>query len=147
MAHDKSTQMQHTFGLTIPGVLVTSSLDSMVRVRLCGSLPELGSWSIDKAPCLTLQTKSFDRCISLAHEPRFYRLDIQLSTDIDEFQYKYILNDQLWESKENEPRQWTRNQAKYVVNDVYYTPIDYWIDANNISNREVMFALMSPRYC
>ncbi|CAF4632956.1 unnamed protein product [Rotaria sp. Silwood1] len=121
-------KMQYTFGLIVPGALITAILNSTAVIRLCGSLPELGSWSIEKAPQLNLLTKEFYRPVKLSNEPRFYRLDINLSSDIKEFDYKYVLNDEIWEGKREETRVWLRDDVKNLVDQIYYTPIDYWID-------------------
>jgi hypothetical protein len=120
--------MQYTFGLIVPGAIITAISNSTPIIRLCGSIPELGSWSVDKAPQLNLLTKEFYRPIQLFHEPRFYRLDINMSRDIKEFDYKYIINDQIWEGKPNKNRAWIRDDSKNLVDQIYYTPIDYWID-------------------
>ena len=137
--------MQHTFGVVIPGSLITSLEDSDAVIRLCGNLPELGSWSVDKAPCMTLRTKDFYRSVRLLREPRFYRVDIQLANNVTEFSYKYLINDQTWEGMENESRQWRRDESKNVVDGVYYTPIDYWIDAKSRGKNIAWFiALTHP---
>lgn len=121
--------MQHTFGVIIPGSIITKLLGKNAPiVRMCGNLAELGDGSIDRAPCLTLRTKTFDSSIHLINEPRFYRLDIQLPKDIQEFNYKYLINDQLWEGHENEFRQWKRDENKRLVDEICYTPVDYWIE-------------------
>jgi hypothetical protein len=120
--------MQYTFGLIVPGAIITSILNSTPIIRICGSLPELGSWIIDKAPQLNLLTKEFYRPIKLTTEPRFYRVDINISKDIKEFDYKYVINDKIWEGKQGENRVWLRDDCANLVDQVYYTPIDYWID-------------------
>ncbi|CAF1307928.1 unnamed protein product [Adineta steineri] len=122
--------MQYTFGLIVPGAIITSILNSTPIIRLCGSLPELGSWSIDKAPQLNLLTKELYRPIHLSNEPRFYRLDINISKDVKEFDYKYVINDVMWEGKRQENRVWFRDDCKNLVDGIYYTPIDYWIDVD-----------------
>lgn len=122
--------MHYTFGLIVPGAIITSILHSTPFIRLCGNIPELGSWSVDKAPQLTLTTKEFYQPIKLENEPRFYRLDLNISRDIKEFDYKYVINDQLWEGKPGENRVWLRDDCKNLVDQTYYTPIDYWVDTN-----------------
>jgi len=122
--------MQYTFGLIVPGVIITSSRNSTPIVRLCGSLPELGSWSIDKASQLNLLTKEFYRPVKLSNEPRFYRVDINISKDVKKFDYKYVINDNIWEGKPRKNRVWLRDDCMNLVDDIYYTPIDYWIDVN-----------------
>jgi hypothetical protein len=133
--------MQHTFGLIVPGAVITSFLNSSVTIRLCGSLPELGLWSIDHAPRLTLLTKAFHRPVQLLNEPRFYRVDINLPGDTNEFTYKYVINDDLWEGKNDESRRWLRNDCKNLVDQVYYTPIDYWIDVKASGMNEYLYLL------
>ena len=128
--------MQHTFGLIIPGSIINSIVHSNLVVRLCGSLPELGSWSVEKAPKLDLLTKEFYRSVKLFNEPHFYRLNIHLSKTIHEFHYKYILNDEIWEGKNETFRLWSRNTSKYLVNGIYYTPIDYWADVETGGKNE-----------
>lgn len=122
--------MQFSFGLIVPGALITSILNSAPIIRLCGSLPELGSWSIDRAPQLSLQTKEFYTKQKLTNEPRFYRVDVNISREVKEFDYKYVINDKVWEGKRGENRVWLRDDCKNLVDEVYYTPIDYWIDVN-----------------
>jgi hypothetical protein len=119
--------MQYTFGLIVPGAIINSILNSSTIIRLCGSIPELGSWSVDKAPQLNLLTKEFYYPIKLSNEPCFFRLDINISRDIKEFEYKYVLNDNLWEGKPGKNRVWLRDDCKNLVDQIYYTPIDYWI--------------------
>ena len=128
--------MQYTFGLIVPGAIITSILNSTPIIRLCGSLPELGSWSIDKAPQLTLLTKELYRSKRLLNEPRFYRIDVNISKDVKEFDYKYVIND-LWEGKPGENRVWLRDDCKNLVDGVYYTPIDYWIDVKTGGTRSI----------
>ena len=120
--------MHFTFGLIVPGAVITSLLNSTAIIRLCGSIPELGSWSVEKAPQMTLLTKEFYRAVQLHNEPRFYRLDLNVSRDIKEFDYKYVINDKMWEGKREENRVWLRDDCKNLADQVYYTPIDYWID-------------------
>jgi hypothetical protein len=122
--------MQFTFGLIVPGALITSILNPSAIIRICGSIPELGSWSVDKAPQMTSFTKELYRPIALSTEPRFYRLDINVSRDIKEFDYKYVINDHIWEGKQGENRVWLRDDCKNLVDQIYYTPIDYWIDSH-----------------
>ena len=131
--------MQHAFGIVIPGSLITSLVDSVAIVRLCGNLPELGSWSADKAPRMELRTKDFARSVRLLHEPRFYRLDIQLPPNVSEFSYKYLIGDQTWEGNADESRQWRRDESQNVVDGVYYTTIDYWIDVKSSGRSNVWF--------
>jgi hypothetical protein len=122
--------MQYTFGLIVPGAIITSILNSTPIIRLCGSLPELGSWSIEKAPQLNLLTKEFYHHKKLLNEPRFYRLDVNISKDIKEFDYKYVINDKIWEGRPGENRVWLRDDCKNLVGQIYYSPIDYWIDVD-----------------
>ena len=120
--------MQFTFGLIVPGAVITSLLNSTAIIRLCGSIPELGSWSVEKAPQMTLLTKELYRAVQLHGEPRFYQLDVNVSREIKEFDYKYVINDNIWEGKREENRVWLRDDCSNLVDQVYYTPIDYWID-------------------
>ena len=136
--------MQYSFGIIIPGSIITKLFGrSTPIVRMCGSLPELGAWSIDRAPCLTLRTKEFYPSIDLINEPRFFRLDIQLPKDIQEFSYKYLINDQIWEGHENESRQWKRDENKRLVDQIYYTPIDYWIESKSNGRSSSSFSFPS----
>lgn len=127
--------MQFTFGLIIPGNLITSLLNITPIIRLCGSLPELGAWCIQKAPKLELLTKEFYHNVSLLNEPRFYRLDVDLPPHTNEFDYKYVLNDEIWEGKYGQNRVWLRDDCKNLVDQVYYTPIDYWFDVHTGGNK------------
>ncbi|CAF1617530.1 unnamed protein product [Adineta ricciae] len=127
--------MHYTFGLIVPGAIITSILNSTPIIRLCGSLPELGSWSVDKAPQLNLLTKELYRSKRLLNEPRFYRIDVNISKDVKEFDYKYVIND-VWEGKPGENRVWLRDDCKNLVDGVYYTPIDYWIDVKTGATNE-----------
>ena len=127
--------MQFTFGLIVPGALITSILNSNAIIRLCGSIPELGSWSVDKAPQMISLTKELYRPVTLSAEPRFYRLDINVSRDIKEFDYKYVINDQIWEGKMGENRVWLRDDCKNLIDQIYYTPIDYWVDTQTGGKR------------
>ena len=122
--------MQYSFGVIVPGAVVSALGQTPVLVRLCGSLPELGSWTVESAPRLTLRTQEFYEHVALVNEPRFYRVDIQLPSDLAEFQYKYVINDDLWEGNKTDSRRWTRDNATNLGDDVYYTPIDSWIKAN-----------------
>ncbi len=146
--------MQFTFGLIVPGAVITSILNSTAIIRLCGSIPELGSWSVDKAPEMTLLTKEFYRPIKLSTEPRFYRLDLNISRDIKEFDYKYVINNHIWEGKHDENRVWFRDDCKNLVDQIYYSPIDYWIDVYTGGKRmkfdffflkEISFSLFSDK--
>ena len=134
--------MQYTFGVIIPGSIITALLGKAApTVRMCGSLPELGAGSVERAPCLTLRNKEFYAPIDLINEPRFYRLDIQLPADLQEFSYKYYINEHYGEGHENELRQWKRDEEKRLVDQVCYTPIDYWIDIK--SSRSIDSSLFS----
>ena len=120
--------MQHSFGLIIRRGLVASSDSPSVMVRLCANLPELGAWNIDRSPCLTVRSTQFQHSEQLLNEPCFYQLDIQLPSTIHEFDYKYVVNDKIWEGRSNENRKWIRNNEKNLADGVYYTPIDHWLD-------------------
>ncbi len=134
-------KMQYTFGLIVPGALITTLLHSVPIIRICGSIPEFGSWSIEKAPQLNLLTKEFYRTKQLSNEPRFYRLDINISRNIKEFDYKYVINDKIWEGKPGENRVWLRDDCKNLVDQVYYTPVDYWIDVDTGGKKNSYFFL------
>lgn len=138
--------MQYSFGLIVPGALITSILNSTPIIRLCGSIPELGSWTIEKAPQLHLLTKEFYRTTPLRNEPRFYRVDLNISRDLKEFDYKYVINDHIWEGKPDENRVWLRDDCKNLVDQVYYTPIDYWIDTDTGGMTVYFFLLIRHHY-
>ena len=44
-----------------------------------------------------------------------------------------MINDDLWEGNKTDSRQWTRDNATHLVDDVYYTPVDSWIKINSAS--------------
>ncbi len=42
-----------------------------------------------------------------------------------------MINDHIWEGKPKENRVWFRDDCKNLVDQIYYTPIDYWIDVQS----------------
>ncbi|CAF1197048.1 unnamed protein product [Didymodactylos carnosus] len=121
-------KMKYLFGVVIPGLLV-KKLDKDF-VYLCGSIKELGQWTLKNCPKMSEQKQCPQQTI-LHNEPKFFQVELDLPSMIRKFDYKYVVHSQddgeLWEGKINVNRSWIMNEEN-IIDEEYYTPLDYWIE-------------------